>query len=254
MDPLQAIILAVVQGLTEWLPISSSGHLVIAQKLMGLTLPVAFDVFLHLGTLVAVVAFFWRDIVRILKAFFTFDRASPDFKMAVYIIIGTIPTAIIGLAFEDFFESLFSSARDVGFAFIITGILLLATKFRGGTKKLSWLTSFVMGVVQGIAIAPGISRSGSTIAIGLLSGVDKEQVFRYSFLLSIPAILGASLLKYNEIAVSDLGLLTIIAAAIAAVIGYDAIVLVRRVLLSKKFYLFAIYCFLAGVLVLLFLS
>ena len=254
MDLLQAIILAVVQGLTEWLPISSSGHLVIAQKLMGLTLPVAFDVFLHLGTLIAVVAFFWRDIARILKAFFTFDRANPDFKMAVYIIIGTIPTAIIGLAFEGFFESLFSSARDVGFAFIITGVLLLATKFRGGAKKLSWLTSFIIGVVQGISIAPGISRSGSTISIGLLSGVDKEQVFKYSFLLSIPAILGATILKYNEIAVSDMGLLTIMAAAIAAVVGYVAIVLVRRVLLSKKFYLFAIYCFLAGLLVLLFLS
>jgi undecaprenyl-diphosphatase len=254
MDLLQAIILAVVQGLTEWLPISSSGHLVIAQKLMGLTLPVAFDVFLHLGTLIAVVTFFWRDIARILKAFFTLDRASPDFKMAVYVIIGTIPTVIIGLAFEGFFESLFSSARDVGVAFIITGVLLLATKFRGGAKRLSWLTSIIIGVVQGIAIAPGISRSGSTISIGLLSSVDKEQVFRYSFLLSIPAILGASILKYNEIAISDLGLLTIMAAAIAAVVGYLAIVLVRRVLLSKKFYLFAIYCFLAGLLVLLFLS
>jgi len=253
MDLLQAIILAVVQGLTEWLPISSSGHLVIAQKLMGLTLPVAFDVFLHLGTLIAVVAFFWRDIARILKAFFTLDRASPDFKMAVYVIIGTIPTVIIGLAFEGFFESLFSSAQDVGVAFIVTGVLLLATKFRGGAKRLSWLTSIIMGVVQGIAIAPGISRSGSTMSIGLLSGVDKEQVFRYSFLLSIPAILGASILKYNEIAVSDMGLLTIIVAAIAAVVGYVAIVLVRRVLLSKKFYLFAIYCFLAGLLVLLFL-
>jgi undecaprenyl-diphosphatase len=254
MDPLQVFILAVVQGLTEWLPISSSGHLVIAQQLMGLTLPVAFDVFLHLGTLVAVIIFFWRDIAKILRAFFTFDRASPDFNMALYIIIGTIPTAIIGLAFEGFFESLFSSAHDIGIAFIITGILLLATRIRGGVKKLSWLTSLIMGVMQGIAIAPGISRSGSTISIGLLSGVDKEQVFRYSFLLSIPAILGASLLKYNEIAVSDLGLLTIMGAMIAAVVGYLAIMFVRRVLLSKKFYLFSIYCFLAGLLVLLFLS
>jgi undecaprenyl-diphosphatase len=253
MDLLQAIILSVVQGLTEWLPISSSGHLVIAQKLMNLTLPVAFDVFLHLGTLIAVVAFFWRDIVRILKAFFTLQRGSPDFKMAVYVIIGTIPTAIIGLTFESFFESLFSSARDVGVAFIITGILLLSTKFSGGTKSLSWLTSIIIGVMQGIAIAPGISRSGSTMSIGLLSGVDKEQVFRYSFLLSIPAILGASILKYKEIAMSDLGLLTIIAAAVAAVVGYIAIMLVRRVLLSEKFYLFAVYCFLAGLLALLFL-
>jgi undecaprenyl-diphosphatase len=254
MDLLQAIILSVVQGLTEWLPISSSGHLVIAQRLMGLSVPVAFDVFLHLGTLVAVVVFFWRDIVNILKSLLTLNTKDANFKLLVYIIIGTVPTAVIGLLFLQFFESLFSSGRAVGVGFLITGALLLSSKLRKGEKNLGWLSSLIMGIFQGIAIAPGISRSGSTISAGLFSGVNKDEVFRYSFLLSIPAILGATVLEYRGLALSDLGLYTVVGAAIAAVSGYVAIRIVRRVLLSERFYLFAVYCFLAGLLVLLFLA
>jgi len=254
MDLLQAIVLALVQGFTEWLPVSSSGHLVIAQKLMGLSVPVAFDVFLHLGTLAAVVVFFWKDIVNILKSLPTFDTKDANFKLLLYIIVGTIPTAFIGLLFLKFFESLFSSGRAVGVGLLITGALLLSSKLRSGKKNLGWLSSLVMGVFQGIAIAPGISRSGSTISAGLFSGVNKDEVFRYSFLLSIPAILGATVLEYKGLALSDLGLYTVVGAAIAAVSGYVAIRIVRRVLLSERFYLFAIYCFLAGLLVLLFLA
>ena len=254
MDLLQAIILSVVQGLTEWLPISSSGHLVIAQRLMGLSVPVAFDVFLHLGTLVAVVVFFWRDIVNILKSLLTLNTKDANFKLLVYIIIGTVPTAVIGLLFLQFFESLFSSGRAVGVGFLITGALLLSSKLRKGEKNLGWLSSLIMGIFQGIAIAPGISRSGSTISAGLFSGVNKDEVFRYSFLLSIPAILGATVLEYRGLALSDLGLYTVVGAAIAAVSGYVAIRIVSRVLLSERFYLFAVYCFLAGLLVLLFLA
>jgi len=253
MDLLQAIILALVQGLTEWLPISSSGHLVVAQRLMGLSVPVGFDVFLHLGTLVAVIVFFWRDIVNILRSLLTLDTRDSNFKLLVYIIIGTIPTAVIGLLFLQFFESLFSSGRAVGVGFLITGALLLSSKLRKGEKNLGWLSSLIMGIFQGIAIAPGISRSGSTISAGLFSGINKDEVFRYSFLLSIPAILGATILEYKGLALSDLGLYAIIGVVVAAVSGYVAIKIVRKVLLSERFYLFAIYCFLAGLLVLLFL-
>jgi len=253
MDLLQAIVLALVQGLTEWLPISSSGHLVVAQRLMGLSVPVGFDVFLHLGTLVAVIVFFWRDIVNILRSLLTFDTKNANLKLLVYIIIGTIPTAVIGLMFLQFFESLFSSGRAVGVGLLITGVLLLSSKLRNGKKNLGWLSSLIMGIFQGIAIAPGISRSGSTISAGLFSGVNKDEVFRYSFLLSIPAILGATVLEYKGLALSDLGLYTVVGAAIAAVVGYIAIKIVLKMLLSERFYLFAIYCFLAGILVLLFL-
>ncbi|MBM5805246.1 MAG: undecaprenyl-diphosphate phosphatase [Candidatus Verstraetearchaeota archaeon] len=254
MDLLQAIVLALVQGLTEWLPISSSGHLVVAQTLMGLSVPVVFDIFLHLGTLVAVITYFWRDIANILRSLLTLNTKDANFKLLIYIIIGTIPTAVIGLLFLQFFESLFSSGRAVGVGLLITGALLLSSKLRKGQKNLGWLSSLIMGIFQGIAIAPGISRSGSTISAGLLSGVNKDEAFRYSFLLSIPAILGATVLEYKGLALSDLGLYAVVGAAIAAVSGYVAIKIVQKVLLSERFYLFAIYCFPAGLLVLLFLA
>ena len=253
MDFIQAIILGLIQGFTEWLPISSSGHLVIAQKLMNLTIPVVFDVTLHVGTLIAVILFFWKDILKILKSAFTFKTKDENFRLLVYVLIGTISTAIIGFLFLKFFESLFSNVEAVGIGFLITGILLLFSKFRNDEKKLNWFKSLLIGTAQGISIAPGISRSGSTMSIGLLSGVKKSEVFKYSFLLSIPAIIGASVLEHSNLALSDLGIYSLIGMIVSAISGYAAIKIVHKILLSKKFYLFAIYCFLIGILVLLIL-
>ncbi len=251
MDLIQAALLGMLQGLTEWLPISSSGHLVLAQRWMGLTVPVAFDVFLHLGTLAAVVAFFRGDLLGILRALAARDVRSRDFLLFAYIVVGTVPTAVIGFALTSFFESLFSSAFAVGIGFLITGVLLLLSRAGSDRREVGWLTSIVMGIAQGMAIAPGISRSGSTISLGLITGAKKEDVFRLSFLLSIPAILGASLFKIGELASSDLEPYAVLGLAVAAASGYVAIKIVRRALLSERLYLFSLYCFIAGTAVLL---
>jgi undecaprenyl-diphosphatase len=250
MDFIQVILLALIQGLTEWLPISSSGHLVIAQALMGLTVPVAFDVLLHLGTLVSVLIYFWKDITAIARSVFSFDTKSMNFRLFLLVIVGSIPTAIIGYVFLNFFESLFENPVPVGFAFLLTGVLLLSTKLGRGKRDLDFLRAAIIGTVQGLAIAPGISRSGSTISAGLLCGVEKAKAFRFSFLLSIPAVLGATLLKYNEIVMADVSASMLAGVAAAAVVGYLAIKIVSKMVLSNKFYLFSIYCFLAGIAVL----
>jgi len=251
MDFIQTIILGLIQGFTEWLPISSSGHLVVTQKLMNLTIPVAFDVMLHVGTLMAVIVFFWKDLMKILKSIFTFNAKDENFKLAIYVIIGTIPTALIGVVFLKFFESLFFNIKAIGICFLITGFLVLISKFKNNNKKLNWLSSFIIGVAQGVSIAPGISRSGSTISVGLLSGVKKSEVFLYSFLLSIPAIIGASILENNKFILNDLGIYSVVGMIVSAISGYVAIKILHKVLLSEKFYIFSIYCFLLGILVLL---
>jgi undecaprenyl-diphosphatase len=157
---LKAFVLGVIQGITEWLPISSSGHLVIFQQLMGLDVPIAFDILLHLGTLVVIFLVFWKDILKILKAFFTFNFKTFHGKLSLFIILGSIPTAIIGFIFHDVLESFFSNLFVVGIALICTGALLYATKYFNGKRKLSFLDSFLIGIFQGIAIIPGVSRSG----------------------------------------------------------------------------------------------
>ncbi len=270
MDFFQALVLGIVQGLTEWLPVSSSGHLVIAQRLMGLELPVAFDVLLHLGTLLAVIVFFRSDIAAILKSLLRPGMKNPDFRMAVMVVAGSIPTALIGFVFLGFFESLFLSTEAVGIGLIITGALLLLTRlsrlFRYGPGKPGsdkeheepdFKRAGLIGVFQGIAIAPGISRSGSTISAALMSGMKKEAAFKYSFLLSIPAVLGASLLELRGAATGDMGggigFAALAGAAVAAVCGYAGLKIVKKSLLSERFYLFSVYCFALGAALLLFM-
>jgi undecaprenyl-diphosphatase len=250
MDYLQSIVLGLIQGLTEWLPISSSGHLVLAQRLMNLTVPVGFDVMLHIGTLLSVVIFFWRDIKKILVSVFNRDVRDENFKLFTYILIGSVPTAVIGFFLMKFFESLFLNIRAVGVGFLVTGLLLLLSRFWNNNKKLSWKSSLLIGTVQGVSIAPGISRSGSTISTGLFSGVKKEDVFKYSFLLSIPAIIGATIMEYGSVNMNDLCTYSAAGLVVAAFVGYFAIKAVKKILISDKFYWFAAYCFVLGAVVL----
>jgi undecaprenyl-diphosphatase len=250
MDYLQSIVLGLIQGLTEWLPISSSGHLVLAQRLMNLTVPVGFDVMLHLGTLLSVVIFFWRDIKKILVSVFNRDVRDENFKLFTYILIGSVPTAVIGFFLMKFFESLFLNIRAVGVGFLVTGLLLLLSRFWNNNKKLSWKSSLLIGTVQGVSIAPGISRSGSTISTGLFSGVKREDVFKYSFLLSIPAIIGATIMEYGSADMNDLCTCSAAGLVVAAFVGYFAIKAVKKILISDKFYWFAAYCFVLGAVVL----
>lgn len=271
MDVLQAIIIGIVQGLTEFLPISSSGHLVLVPEIMGVKSSLAFDTLLHVGTLVAVVTYFWNDIVHMIRSFISSltDIPGGNFRngidedpykrLAWMVIIGTIPAGLAGVLFKDFFESLFSSITAVGFFLIVTGLLLwgserISAKIREKlpVEKLGVRDSLIIGGAQALAIAPGISRSGATISAGLFLGFERELAARYSFLLSIPAILGAAIIQVKDISAGmDLLGASMIAGFVAsAVSGYIAIKFLLKLIRERDLYVFAYYCFALGLLVL----
>lgn len=245
-----SIVLGIVQGLTEFLPVSSSGHLVIASKLLGIKSDVAFDILLHLATLLAVCSFFAPEIIEITKAFL-FERKmeNPYFKLGLLVISGSIPTAVIGFAFKDRFEAMFSSLNAVGTFLIITGILImLADRFgktRKGIKKFGLADSLIIGAAQGCAIAPGLSRTGTTVSTSLLLGLEPALAARFSFLLSIPAILGSSMFKSKAI-FKGMGHEAFAGFLAAAICGYFAIWLFIRLIEKRQIKGFAYYCFAAG--------
>jgi len=244
----EAVVLGIIQGLTEWLPISSSGHLVIVQQLFGIKASVAFDVVLHLGTLVAVVYFLRKDIAKLLN----FDEESR--RRIAYIILGSLPIALLGFAFKSFFETLFSSLFAVALALILNGFVLYSTKFFQGKKKLDFSRSFIIGLAQAFSIIPGISRSGITISASLISKIDKEQAFKFSFLLSVVAILGATFFKLGEIDFSSESIESILLGiTVSALVGFLALKTVAKLVLIGDFHKFAYYCWLIGMVV-LFLS
>jgi undecaprenyl-diphosphatase len=215
LDILQSIILGIIQGLTEFLPVSSSGHLVIFQKLLGLKEhSLIFDISVHLGTLLSIVTVYFGIIKQIFTDVFTAvvkKDKNYGFSFFLMMIVASIPTAIIGFSLKDVFESLFSSTLAVGIFFIITGIILKFTQRTSddsvsvsftdmeGLQKITFRQALTIGVAQGAAIAPGISRSGSTIACGLFVGLNRKTAALFSFLISVPAILGASLLQFKDI-------------------------------------------------------
>ena len=275
IDILQAIVLGIVQGLTEWLPISSSGHLALVQLAMDLEIPIFYDVILHIGTLAGVFAIYRRDIAGILRSTVAFGegsskRKSIEEEVAKYpqgrrmlwlIILGTIPTGIIGLAFRSFFESSFYDPVSIAVGFIITGALVLVTGLlKSGQKKLGSADAILIGIGQGISIFSSISRSGATLSAGLFRGVEREQLVRYSFLLSIPAILGAAAIdvvamdEQQKAQLASIGAESYIAGTVvSATVGYASIRILIKLVIKGKFYLFAFYCFAIGVATLLLL-
>ncbi|MEM5869604.1 MAG: undecaprenyl-diphosphate phosphatase [Candidatus Aenigmatarchaeota archaeon] len=243
---LQALILAIIQGLTEWLPISSSGHLVIAQQLFGIKASVSFNVILHFGTLLAVIYFLRRDLLKLLK----FDRESR--QLLAHIIIGSLPLAFFGLLLKSFFESLFSSLLAVGLALLANGTILYSTKFFRPKRKLNLLDSFAIGLAQIFSLAPGISRSGITISTALMRKLEKKEAYKFSFLLSIIAILGASLLKFGKIDFSQEPIEIVLAGILtSAIFGYIALKTIAKTVLEGNFYKFAYYCWIVGAIILL---
>ncbi len=249
MELLDIIILAFVQGITEWLPISSSGHLVIAEELLGISTPFYYNILLHVATLAVIFLIFWKDILKILKAFAERNWESKDGKLGIYIILGSIPTAIIGFTFHDTFQSFFADIRVVGFALIVTGILLFSTKFAKRKRSFRWYDSIFIGIAQGLAIIPGISRSGSTISTGLLLGLDKRQVTTFSFLLAVPAIIGASIFDFSAEPITGLMLFGLI---LTAIVGYISLKILLRLILQNKFHYFGWYCLTIGIIILAF--
>lgn len=258
---IKTIILGVIQGLTEWLPISSTGHLRLFEKILSFEAPILFDVILHVGTLIVVLTFFRKEIGEMLSALVRLDFKTERGKMIPSIIVGTIPTALIGIIFGSRIESTFQSVLPIAAAFIVCGLILYSAKTgKEKTENIGCSAAVIIGVAQGIAIIPGISRSGATITVALLLGIKREKAFKFSFLLSIPAILGALGLtvytEFGELAASELGLAEVLAGTVVAMlVGYFALKLLWKILVERKFYLFALYCWLLGaVLIALVLS
>ena len=255
MNLIDAILLGILQGATEFLPVSSSGHLVLAQHLIdGFEQPgVLFDVLLHVGTMVAVIIYFRRDLIGLVTSLWRRDeQAAMQKRMLVLLVVGSIPTAIIGLLFKDFFVGLFGRPDVVCIMLLVTGSLLwLAERLRNivaSNQQMSYADAILVGIVQGCAIIPGISRSGATIATLLLRGIDGETAARFSFLLALPAIFGAALLSVKDLdKISDETVFAYIVGTLASlVIGLVCIHLLLEVIRRRRLHWFAIYCWLLG--------
>lgn len=250
---IEILILAVVQGLTEWLPISSSGHLVVTQKLLGLNLPLIYSVMLHVGTLIVVLTVFRKDIGETIKALVERDFETEQGKLALFITVGSVPIAILGFVFHDIFESLFSNLLAVGFALLVMGCVLFVSESRIGNRRMNTFDSMVVGLAQAVSLIPGISRSGLTVSTGLLRSIDKSIAFRYSFLLSVPAILGATLMESRELIHVSIDMVPLLlGVAISMTVGYGTLKLLKKIVMNEKFHLFAIYCWTVGSAILLF--
>ena len=268
MNVLYAILLGIVQGLTEFLPVSSSGHLVLLKKLFGINAPgLFFDTMLHLGTLIAVFVVLWKDIWEILKKIIQ--------PLTLFIIIGTIPAVIFALIFGDIIENAFDTGKYLGFCFLITSALLITAEFlakQGHAKKehpgsfknaqnMKWYDALVIGIIQAVALAPGISRSGATISGALSRKLDRDFTARFSFLLSIPAILGALVFQAKDLfngakcaeqAGNNIGTAAILAGTItAAGVGFFAVKFMLKIIREKSLYGFAIYTGVLGFLIIL---
>jgi undecaprenyl-diphosphatase len=266
MDIRYAAVLGVIQGLTEFLPVSSSGHLVLFQNLFGLREPeIFFDVSLHVGTLVAICVFFFKDLREIATTLFSVSTWSvregslwqslsqkPEMRLLGLILVGTAPTALLGLLFRPIAAKVFSSVQIVGIMLLVTGLLVWLTRGlkRGGRDAAQFKIwdGLLIGMIQGVAILPGISRSGATIAMGLYRGLNRETAARYSFLLSIPAVLGAMASEMLEASASGFppvgGLL--LGAFVAAVSGYGTLKVLIHLVKKGDLYAFAPYCWLLG--------
>lgn len=261
---LEVTVLALLQGIAEFLPISSSGHLVIGKSLLGLEeAGIRLDIFLHVGTLAAIMAFYWRVIWRVIK--------NMEVPYMVKIVLSAIPAGIVGVFFKDNLEAAFSSPRMVGGALIFTGMVLSATRFiPKGTGDVSYFRAILMGIAQAIAILPGVSRSGMTLAAARGTGVDGEKAAEFSFLMSAPPIAGAAMLEIlksmketsdsvaqgfspDMVASPDPSWgLTIYGAILAAMVGYWSLKLLVQSLKGRWFWLFGPYCLLAGILTIAF--
>lgn len=265
----QAIVLGIVQGASEFLPISSSGHLVLVPYLLnwhGVVDSLSFDVALHIGTTVAVAVFFYKDWLELITAFFTalprgFVGIRANFKARFFLllIIGSLPAAVLGLLFQDFIENKLREPSLIAILLIIFGLVLfyvdrLARKNRD-ENSIGLVDSILVGLAQALALFPGVSRSGATITVGLFRGLDRRTATRFSFLLSTPIILGAGLVKVKDIVqgsvINGSQLVFLIGLLSAAISGWVAIKLLLKFVQSNNFTIFVVYRLIVGAAVLL---
>ena len=248
---IEVTLLSILQGIAEFLPISSSGHLVLGKSLLGMKeMGMRIDIFLHVGTLLAIFAFYWKIIYRIVK--------NLEWDYLVKVIVSAIPAGAVGVLFKDQLEAAFAEPKMVGGALIFTGIVLTATRFlRKGEKGVSFGRAILMGLAQAVAILPGVSRSGMTLAAARASGVEAEKSAEFSFLMSAPPIAGAALLqilKAGDAAAATTEVswgLTIYGCLLAAVVGYLSLKLLLKSLKGRWFWLFGPYCAVVGLLTLI---
>jgi undecaprenyl-diphosphatase len=263
MTPWQAILLGILQGLTEFLPISSSGHLVIVPHLLGWPEPgLLLGVMLHVGTLAAILVYFWEDLWQLFTAAIaSIQRRSlvdPMARVAWWLVIGTIPGAVAGMLFEDVFERLFGMPRAAAAFLLVTAALLLISEYGRDTQRpmtsLSWLDAVLIGLAQMLAIVPGISRSGSTISAGMLLGLRRDEAARFSFFLGVPIMVGTGLYQILKLVTGvpmTTSLLSMVLGTVAAALsGYLAIAGLLAVVKRHRLVGFAIYCLIFGGLVL----
>lgn len=255
MTVVEALLLGIIQGFTEFLPISSSGHLVFAQYFLGIDEPtLAFDIFIHFTTLFAIIIYFFRDILQIRK------------KELILLFVGTLPAVFVGLFFKDLIEAAFNSVRYVSLELIASGGINFwiykklkqpETNTIDKLEAVSLKKAFFIGIGQAIAISPGISRSGTTVLTSLLNGLSREQAFRFSFLLAIPAILGATVLETIDIIqdptiLQTINPITYLVGGIAAfVVGLLSLKLFEYVIKKAQMHYFGVYCVILGVLMLI---
>jgi undecaprenyl-diphosphatase len=248
------IILGLIQGFAEWLPISSTAHLRIAEHFLGFSATPLFNVFLHIGTLGVVIFYFRHDIKVILTALVQKDFHSEYGRFIPLIVVATIPTGVIGVLYDFYIGDTYQTILIIGITFLIGAALLFSSKYgKENQTQITYRQAIVMGAAQGAASFPGLSRSGSTISSGLLQGVKREMVFKFSFLLSIPAIIGDLAVEaYHQrgtfsqgVGVSPVDLL--VGLVFTVIAGYFAIVLVKKLVLNKRFHYFAAYTFALGV-------
>jgi undecaprenyl-diphosphatase len=255
---LEVLLLGLLQGITEFLPVSSSGHLNVAKIMMGVRGPsLSFDLVLHAATLLAVFVYFAKDIAALLLewiyGFFNANaRNWAGWRFGWAVVLGTLVTGPLGILLKPVVETASANLLWLGGNFWLTGLLLLSTKFfKSRRETVRPRDGLFVGLIQGLAVLPGISRSGATIWAGLLGGLSRDEAFRFSFLLSIPAILGATLLESRELGgvaafLAELPSDWIAAAGVAFLSGLISLVILRRLVTSDKWWLFSIYCILFG--------
>lgn len=261
MEYLKIIVLAIVQGLTEFLPVSSSGHLVISEYLLGVESPgVLLEVFLHLGTFVSVLIVFWKDIVKIILAVFgnfwkfkqypRLMKENDNFAMGIFILVSMVPAALAGYYLESRIEGFFDNIILVGVALLVTGVILFLTQWAQNEKKpLTVWRAFIMGLAQALAIIPGISRSGSTIATGMFLGMPKDKIAKFSFLMALPVIFGAAIFQVAGVSAETVGFTwqqILVGTFTSFLFGYIAIKWLLSAIVKGKFYVFGFYCLIIG--------
>ena len=238
---IQGIILSIIQGITEWLPVSSSGHLALIQNFFNIN-NLEYDVFLHFASIFAVIYLFKKDILELFK--------KENLRYLLLLIVAMIPIFFAGVFLREFVINSFTNIFSLGLFFCFSGILIYSTKFfKEKKEKINFFDAFFIGLLQSIAIFPGISRSGTTISAGLFKGIEKEKIIKFSFLLSIPVILGASLaeIKFININYSVL----IISFILTFLTSIFTIKILLKIIRKGKFYLFGIYNFILGILILI---